>query len=287
MVCLLQEVFRSLCRTGMVNFISIISMGAPLFGLELFGLIATKGLVLKQALINRVEVEIYLEEGLSRKKVLGFVQELEEIHGVAEAKYIDKNIAAIEFHNIYGEGLLDALSRNPLSTSIRVKFDGRGDLTEKARNVAAFVRGWEEVESVDVGAYWLASMDRFLQLVSRFGVLLGGLLCLSCAFAVGNTIKLMVFTQRDVIELMHLVGATGGFIRLTFLVEGALLGCFGGLLAGIVLFLGFEWWKFFLGELAPMSTIYLGLSLIGVGSILGLLGSWTSICRVMNLAAWR
>ena len=125
---------------------------------------------------------------------------------------------------MFGSGLLEALSQNPLPASIRVRLSAAEHLLDRARTVAEAMAGRREVEGVDAGESWLASRDRFLGASLWVGLILGIVACMACVFAVSNTAKLMVLAQRDAIEIMQLVGATGTFIRLTFLLGGAVQG---------------------------------------------------------------
>ncbi len=282
-----REAFRGLWRTGTVGVVSVVATAVSLLVLGVFVQVVGGGYALAESLRERVEVEVYLKDGLSRRQALALARELKEVEGVAGVSYIDKAAAASEFREMFGEGLLKAVSQNPLPASIRVRLEGGADLSGRAQAVADAAAGRREVEGVDVGASWLAELDEALKKAMWVGLLLGGVLCTACVLAVSNTVKLMVLAQREAMEVMRLVGATGGGIRLAFLLGGALQGCIGGLLAAVALWFGSAWWMSWVPDLAFVSSLYPGLGVVGLGTLLGIGGSWASLNRVLNAVVWR
>ena len=282
----LREAARGLRRTGMVGVVSALTAAASLLVLGVFVHLVAGGYVVAESLRGRAEIEVYLKDGTSRMRALSIARDLEDMEGVSEVAYLDKQAAAAEFRKMFGEGLLEAVSRNPLPASIRVGLAGDAELSVRARRLADVALGYKEVEGVDAGESWLGSLDRALATATWVGLLLGGVLCLACAFAVSNTAKLMVLAEREAIEVMRLVGSTGGTIRLTFLLGGALQGFLGGILAAAVLWIGRGWWTSWIpGPEVPTYSVGPWLVLLGV--VLGVVGSWASLGRVLNAVTRR
>ncbi|MDP6776571.1 MAG: permease-like cell division protein FtsX [Candidatus Latescibacteria bacterium] len=277
-----REAVRGLRRTGTVGIVSVLTAGASLLVLGLFAHLVAGGYVLAESLRGRAEIEVYLKDSTSRRRALSIARDLEDMQGVSAAVYLDKEAAAAEFEGMFGEGLLEAVSRNPLPASIRVGLTGEAELSVRARLVADAASGYKEVEAVDTGASWLESLDRALATATWVGLLLGGVLCLACAFAVSNTAKLMVLAEREAIEVMRLVGSTGGTIRLTFLLGGALQGFLGGALAAVALWIGRGWWTSWIPGPDGSPTFSVGPWLVLLGILLGVVGSWASLGRVLS-----
>ena len=110
---------------------------------------------------------------------------------------------------------------------------------------------------------------------------------------ISNTVKLAMYDRRDEIAIMKMVGATNGFIRLPFVVEGFTLGMIGAALA-----FGVEWVMYdaLVGEIAAVDTLQLFsfvpfqdllipmmVVFMGAGMFVGIIGSWTSIRKFMNV----
>ncbi len=283
LVMAFREAIRGLWLTGMVGIVSGVTTAVSLMVLGIFVLLVGGGLSIFESLQEKIEVEVYLEDSLSRTQALQMAREFQAMAGVAAVRYVDKATAAEEFRSMFGDGLLDAVSRNPLPASVRVVLRSGEGVVNRARAVAEAAASRKGVESVDAGEAWLTSLDRAHDAVTWIGVSLGVVLCLACTFAVGNTAKLLVLAQREAIEVMRMVGATGGFIRLTVLLGGAVQGCAGGVLAVLALWSSSHWWADWIPGAARVAPVYLGL--IGLGVLLGILGSWVSLNRVLRALA--
>src|SRR5262249_31485223 len=108
---------------------------------------------------------------------------------------------------------------------------------------------------------------------------------------VANTIRLAVYARRDEIEIMKLVGATDGYVRLPFLLEGALQGLIGGGLA-ISALVGAQRWllpraqEAFLFAAGSAGPPLVSISTMGIvaaaGALVGLLGSWLAVSRFLR-----
>ena len=277
-----REAMVALWRTGAVGAVSAVAVGASLLLVGLFIQIIDAAQGVSATVKDRVEVEAYLKDSTTRRSAQSIADEIARIEGVSEVTYVDKRAAAEEFSRMFGSDLLSALSTNPLPASIRVGFDPEGDVTTSARTVVAAIEGRKEIESVDGGEAWLSGLDRALEIATGLVTLLGIVLCVASAFAVSNTSKLMVLAQREAIEVMRLVGATAGFVRGTFLIGGALQGMIGGVLAAIgIVFSSSITGSWFLAE-ASISQGSVAMLMIVLGFCLGVIGSWTSLNRVLQ-----
>ena len=280
-----REAFVALWRTGTVGVLSSVAVGASLLLVGIFVQVIDAARGLSASVKDRVEVEAYLKDQTSSGRIQNLTEQVASLSGVVDVRYIDKAEAAKEFRGMFGDELLDALSENPLPASIRVRFDPTGDVTVAAREVIAVVEGHDLVESIDGGEAWLSGLDRVLEFATGVGVVLGLVLCVACTFAVSNTSKLMVLSQREAIEVMHLVGSSQAFVRTTFLIGGAVQGTVGGCLAAIVLFVTSEITASWFAVDASFSITVLVMGLIFLGFLLGVIGSWTSLSRVLQAIA--
>jgi cell division transport system permease protein len=132
------------------------------------------------------------------------------------------------------------------------------------------------------GQGWLEKLEAFLLLLRVSGAALGGFLVFAALVIVANTIKLTLYVRQDELEAMAMVGGTSLFIKLPYLVEGALQGLLGGIVALGLSFLVFEvLLQQSLGSLlliTGIDTIHFlpplwQLLLVVGGGLIGLLGS--------------
>ena len=136
----------------------------------------------------------------------------------------------------------------------------------------------------------LKRLEGVLDVVRLFGFIIGGLLCLCVVFIVTNTIKLTIFSRKDEIEILKLVGATDWFVKLPFLLEGIIQGISGGIIAVLTLYIGYlilATKDICLLGLTPLYFVFLPseyLILILVLSMtLGVIGSFIAIGRFFDI----
>ncbi len=87
------------------------------------------------------------------------------------------------------------------------------------------------VEEIAYGKDWLQRLEKVMKVVNLIAAVLGGILCLAAIFIISNTIKLTVLARKEELEIMRLVGATEGFIRTPFLIEGLMQGLAGSIIS--------------------------------------------------------
>ncbi len=91
------------------------------------------------------------------------------------------------------------------------------------------------VETAKYGQDVVEHLFDITRLVRLFGIALMFVLALATLFIISNTIRLTVFARRKEVAIMKYVGATDWFIRWPFLLEGIVMGCFGGIIAALAL----------------------------------------------------
>jgi cell division transport system permease protein len=185
--------------------------------------------------------------------------------------------------------LLEGLGADvlPASLEIRLKPERRHDTAAVAERLSRNKAFGE----LHYGREWLERFEAFLLLLRTVGVALGGFLVLAALVIVANTIKLTLYARQDELEAMTMVGATSLFIKLPYLIEGALQGLCGGLLAMLVSFVAF---RIILREslgslllLTGIDTIHFlppawqGL-LVAAGAMVGLLGSLLALRKFVR-----
>lgn len=241
---------------------------------------------------HSLSVSVYLRDGINKAtkdEVASFIRSLPR----AEIKrFISKKGALRDLKNALGNhsGLLEGLSKNPLPASFEVVFkDIEGHKTDP-QAIKKELEKMEGVEEVQYSEEWLKKFEGLMNMVKLIGFVIGGLLCMGVLFIVTNTIKLTIYSRRDEIEILKLVGATDWFVKTPFLLEGMIQGLVSGLLALLVLFSGYLLLSakkmHFLG-LALLDFMFLPqeyvLSLFIISIALGLGGSFIAVGRFFDV----
>ena len=235
-----------------------------------------------------LSMSIYLKDGISeyrRDNVYSFIRGLPR----AEIKrFISKEEALKDLRAALGDdaAFLNRLGRNPLPASYEVVFESKGTHGVNPEKIKGELEKLDGVEEVQYSEEWLKKLGGFLDVVRLIGFIIGGLLCLCVVFIVTNTIKLTIYSRKDEIEILKLVGATDWFVKTPFLLEGMIQGISGGILAVLTLFLGYLLLPtkgISLLGLTPLDLVFLPagyLILIFIlGAVLGVIGSFIAIGR--------
>ena len=148
-----------------------------------------------------------------------------------------------------------------------------------------------EVESAHYGQDVIEQIFEVTKIIRIGGIVLIGFLAGATLFIISNTIRLTVFARRKEIAIMKYVGATNWFIRWPFVLEGMFLGAIGGAIAGVATWQFYRYItmeviaNFAFMPLVPMMPfIYeLSLGLVGVGIVVGAIGSTISLKQYMKV----
>ncbi|HEV8493828.1 MAG TPA: permease-like cell division protein FtsX [Candidatus Angelobacter sp.] len=206
---------------------------------------------------------------------------------VALATYVSPEQALEEFKLGSGLGeLANHLDENPLPAVILVKpkVVGPDALTSLQQSLVADPL----VADVRLDMLWVKRLHQFITVAERFVVALAGLLALGVLLVIGNTIRMAIEARRDEIVVVKLVGATDAYVRRPFLYTGLWYGVGGGIVAAIILSIGFWWLSVPVTQLADLyqSSFRLqslgfieSLQLILIAGLTGLLGAWIAVAR--------
>ncbi|GDX88053.1 cell division protein FtsX [Gemmatimonadota bacterium] len=272
-----REAINAFKRAPMLSALSITTIAFSLFAFGLFGLVA---LNIRQALTQieeRVEVRAFLGDGTAPEASAAALGDIQAFPEVASATLITSRQALDrarkelgEFNDIFDAALL------PASIDIQLK-PGFRDPTH-VRAVAARIRTYDFVEDVRFGEEWVEKLHQIRNASTLAGLALGLTFAIVAVIIIGSTIRMAVLARVREIAIMRLVGATDGFVRRPFLIEGALKGAMGGLLALLLTWLANE----IVGRVAFEAAFFdIRLSIAGIfaGALIGLGGSAFSVGR--------
>lgn len=237
------------------------------------------------------EIAIYIDENVPTETAMELQSVIEAIPNVAGAEFESGGDALEGFRESLGDNavLLDGYSaeNSPLRDGYYITMH---DVTKVDETIAAL----EEIDGVANIVVKEEVINKLIQVQKVFrtvSVTLVIALGLISIFIISNTVKLAMIARRDEISIQKMVGATNGFIRGPFVIEGMLLGLFAGLIA-----FGLEWWIYseltalLSTELASFTmasfeeVMYLVLGAFAGSSVLvGICGSSLTIRRFMDV----
>jgi len=173
---------------------------------------------------------------------------------------------------------MQELERNPLPASIEVKLKPGFRDTDHVSAVAERLRGFGFVDDVRFGRDWVEKLDRLRGLAAAVGIVVGAAFAVVAIIIIGTTIRMAVLQRSREIAIMRLVGATDGFIRRPFLLQGAIKGLLGGAVAIGLSFAAYLLINRYLLQSA-FFTREQAAAIVAFGALIGLLGSAMSVGR--------
>lgn len=267
---------------------NVVAVGSTALALLVMG-----GVLLLQQnvtrLVNRVKsqasVVVYLQDDLSSGEIDGLKGKIISDRRISGLEYKTKEEALADFRRRLGENadVLSGLNSNPLPASFHLRL--QPSALDEVDRIAETVRAMDGVESVEYGQDLIQRLRNVSRVVQVLLAVVGGIICVVAIFIIFNTIQLSVVARQTEIEILKLVGATRLFIGLPFVAGGVIQGVLGTLLG--VGFLGGLFWlirsrlselPFLTSDLSFLSGTRVGI-LLGLGLLLGVLGSVTAVYR--------
>ncbi|MGD2080519.1 MAG: permease-like cell division protein FtsX [Nitrospirota bacterium] len=283
----LKSAAAGLWREKWINFISTLSIATGLFLIALAVLVVYNIEGAAGRLPERFSITVYLDDGLSADEVQHISGEIRGRPGVKGVEYTSKDEALAELGAAMSDAsfILEGLEENPLPASLNVSLDRNSVADESVEALAETIRGLEGVEDVEYGRKLLEVIEGARRGVKIIGGLLVTALSAALVFVCYTTVKILFYRKKEEVETLTLLGATRGFIRAPFLIEGSLIGLGGGLLGAaavgavaVAAYARLEASLPLLGSLSmPLEVLY-GLPAAGFG--LGLIGSFIAIGRI-------
>ncbi|HZG74445.1 MAG TPA: permease-like cell division protein FtsX [Paenibacillus sp.] len=296
----LREGFRSIWRNGWMSFASISAIAISLFILGVFIVLAMNINKLAQDIENEVEIRVYLDVSVERSDIPELQNAIGGLPGVKRIQFVSKE-DGLEFlkERLGDEGreLLEGQEgdNNPLPDSFTVEVHDPRTIDVVAERILSINEGKDPapIWELNYGADTVRTLFQVTDIVRNVGLVLVAGLALMSMFLIANTIKITIVARRREIAIMKLVGATNGFIRWPFFIEGALLGIIGSVIPTAVLIAAY-------GQLVSSTEMELGLLqiallplgdvvqilcilLIGIGFVIGVWGSTLSVRKFLKV----
>ncbi|NIQ91848.1 MAG: ABC transporter permease, partial [Deltaproteobacteria bacterium] len=275
-------------------FLSLVTLSTIAISMLILGLFSLIYLNVQQSLHQmggELQITAYLQETISPDKANVLRSKVADWPEVESITYISKEQALARFRSQLREyaGILEGLKENPLPASLELTLMPQYGRSGNIKELSTRLGRLPGVAEVQYGRKWMAKLRVFVEVMKLVGITVGGLLLIATIFVISNTIKLTFYSRREELEIMRLVGATDFFIKAPFLIEGLLHGLGGALLAagGLSLLIVFLFSHLDLPlRLAVMAgslpTGQLVAGFLGLGLLLGVLGSMVSLRRFLR-----
>jgi cell division transport system permease protein len=272
-----REAVMAFRRAPVLSLLSVTTIAFSLFAFGLFGLVALNIRHQLNQLEDRVEIRAFIVDGTNAEATgaaLGDIASFPEVSTVTLVTQ-DEALARArrelgEFSDVFEAGIL------PASIDVKLKEGYRDPATVAA--VAGRIKNYDFVDDVRFGEEWVQKLYRIRNIATLAGAVLGLAFAGVAVIIIGSTIRMAVLARAREISIMRVVGATDGFIRSPFLIEGALKGTLGGLLALLMTYAA----NVLMGKFVFSADFFdakYAVAGVAAGALIGLLGSAFSVGR--------
>lgn len=287
---LLKEGFRGIFLHGFMSFAAVCVTVACLVIVGSFSALAYNLDVMVEELNQTSEILVLIDSDLSDAEARSIGTRINLLDNVLQATFVSREEALQDFIDDHdGDNAFNGVQASDLRHRYVVTLEDNTKMQQTDEQLKQ-IPGVAKTDAAYELAEGFSTIQSVLHLVS---IAIIAVLLVVSLLIISNTVKLAMYDRKDEIAIMKMVGATNGFIRLPFVVEGFTLGMTGAILA-----FGLEWAGYDalvqkvegidslqLFHFVDFQEILLPLVVIfaAAGMFVGIVGSWTSIRKFMDV----
>ncbi|MHC2994768.1 MAG: ABC transporter permease [Candidatus Atribacteria bacterium] len=283
-----KEALLSFRRSTLMSMAAIVSITTILIIVGVFLLISINSSLFLKNLESQLEIIVYLKDDISKAEVKALENNIVGINGIEEIKFVSKEEAYQRLLKDLGDqrDILNAIEVNPLPASYEIKVKDPKVIEQIANQIEKL----KEVEEVEYGQGIVEKLLNFTYIFRIVGILILVLLVFASILIISNIIKITVYARRNEIEIMSLSGATHWFIKWPFVIEGFLQGFISAILTILILYKFYFFAINKVHQAVPflpvvwdkMELLPIGVTIVVLGSLVGILGSMFSVGKYIS-----
>ena len=287
----IRDALKSVFRNFSLSIASILCATITLMVVAIAMIIAGNVDNATKSLEQELNIVVYLEKGATDDDATYLKSSIEALDGIEEVKYKSKSEWKLEISEYSSDlgTVFDAYEDNPLLDSFTVKVKEVKDL----ESITNKIREMDKVESANYGEDTVDTIISVFDVVEQVTIIVVIALIFVTAFLITNTIKLAIYSRRNEIEIMRLVGASNTAIKLPFVVEGFIIGLLGSLIPIIITIYGYVIAYNKLGGhiitdliklIEPYNFVfYISFVIAGLGALIGMFGSLNAVRKYLKI----
>ncbi|MBS4060939.1 MAG: permease-like cell division protein FtsX [Bacteroidetes bacterium] len=282
-----KSAIQSLYREKWINLLSMFAIASSLFIILITFLLVYNFHIATNRLPELFSIVIYLEDAASKEETEKIITQLKQRNDISSVSYFSKADALTEFKKtVKGAGaILEGLDENPLSSYVEIKLKKDYVTLPNIKTISEDIRKIHGVEDVYFGEKIAETINFLRKSFQGIGIFLFFIISVVVIFISYSTVKILFYRKKEELEIMRLLGATSGFIRAPFVLEGGVLGLIGGIIGATGVVAIYLLIKIKISTFVPifesiiMPWIILPISLL-TGLLLGIIGSLIAIGRL-------
>jgi len=274
---LFAEGFRNLLRHKLTVFSAVFSVFLTMLIIGSLLIVRKNTNKLIYYLRTKYKIEVFFESDLAKEAALDVVKKIDSFPGVRNTTFIDRENATKIFEKQFGENILDYIQRNPLPMSCVINLNRTGEDELDIMPIVTRIESLSGIDNIEHQGKLIQRIEGFNKRFTKilFFVSIG--IMLITISIISNTIKLTIYAKKDLIQDLHIIGATNTFVKVPFLIEGILQGFIGSFIAFLVLTLCLQIGNNILTQISSMTIrmdpaaasfmLLIGISISFIGSL--------------------
>lgn len=188
-----------------------------------------------------LRVMVYVKPHIPPSQMPELGRQIKSLKGVKDVRFISKEAALRQLKSQMKRqaSLFENLAKNPLPDAFETQLDVNFQSWEKVEALATQIEALQAVQEVEYGQRWLGRITQIFNLFTLAGYIMCGIFFMAAVFIVANTIRLVIYSRRDEIEIMRLVGAAEHFIKIPFYFQGLMQGAIGAVIGLTILLVAY------------------------------------------------
>lgn len=241
MMLFFKRAIDDIFQNRFLNFVTIITISLAILIASAFILFFVNTSEIINSWKRGLRIMAYLKPGIHNADRTDLERSILSLEGVHTLQFISKREALerLKAQMKHQSSLFENLSENPLPDSFEIRMTATAGSWQNIESLAAQIESLAPIEEVEYGRRWLGRFVRIISLFRLAGYAMGALFFMATVFIVANTIRLVIYSRREEVEIMRLVGATDRFIKMPFYIEGLIQGGLGAFIGLVILFISF------------------------------------------------
>ena len=229
----LKAAFQSIWNEKWINLLSVLSIAMGLLVITIIAVSLYNLSLFTRHLPDRFSLIVYIKDGIKESEMQHLISAMKEHRSVEKVTYISKDDALKELKKSLKDAdyILEGLGENPLPASIEIKLKRDVVGPESVKSFASEIRKMTGIDDVQYGEKFLFSLHSLRVGTQTVGLILAAVMTTGLIFICYSTVKILFYRRKEEIETLKLLGATKGFIRTPFVIEGGTIGMAGGIMS--------------------------------------------------------
>ena len=287
----IRDAFKSVVRNFSLSFASIMCTTITLILVAVAVVAAANVNNATKLIEDELTIVTYLKKDVTEEQIDNIKSEISSYKNVEEVTFKSKDEWKVEMSE-YDDSfktVLDYLDENPLMDSFVLKVNDVKKLSETSE----YIKAINGVDTVKYGEGMVEQVISVFDIVQKIVVVVVIALVVVTSFLISNTIKLTIFSRRNEIEIMRLVGASNITIKLPFLFEGFIIGLIGSIIPVCITIYGYViLYSRMHGKLLsnmimlikPYPFVFwVSLIVIAIGALVGMYGSIKAVRKYLKV----